>query len=1391
MDIAPLPTFNTKTELTQSQLLFWIGQELTANSPLYNMVLTFELKGNIEPQHFQAAFQKLVDGSDAMRTVFELFEGKPMQKVLPAFPYTIEFLDWSKEPKDKPFVQQWIKKRTQYAFNLSECLFDTVLVKLADEDYLWYFNQHHLTTDAWSVSVIYNEMAKLYELAKVGQLNNAPQLPSFRDYIDFERVARNNPEKKAIHDYWQKKLENSPLLPHLYARKGVEPTTLSLREKLDLGLERSQRLRDLTKEKGIRSWTQHLSLYNIFSTVLFSFLYRVSGQQRLIFGSPAHNRPSSDFKNTIGLFIEIFPLLTDIEEGETFASLLKKVQVETNGFLKYAQPGAASPDLSRRFNVILNYINAAFPDFNDIPATSEWVHPDHCDPRHHLRLQVRDFDSSGSIELNFDLNANMFNARQRKDVPQHFLALLDAFIEDRTQSIDAIPIATPDEVKRLTIDFNQNKITVNHAHSILKTIEEQAQNQPEAIALVEGKTTYTYSAFNQKANQLAHYLNAKNIGEGQRVAVCLKRSPDFMVAVLGVLKSGAAFIPIPSTHPNQRVASIFEDSQAALLISDNRLTACMNMDDIPTFYINNKSAELSQLPVTNLSNTIKLDSTAYMIYTSGSTGTPKGVSIAHESLSNYINWAKNTYIGDRRPSVPLFTTVGFDLTITSIFLPLVAGGTIHIYPEVDSKADLAILNVVEENQVDFIKLTPAHLALLQGKERHDSRIQTMIVGGEDFKTSLANTTHKEFGPQLAIYNEYGPTEATVGCIASLFHANIQQLSVPIGKPISNMQAYILDNAMNVVPEGVVGELYLSGLGLAKGYWNQDEMTAQKFSSNPFDVNTRLYKTGDTARMNSEGQIEFLGRKDFQIKMDGRRIELGEIEAQISKHPKIKNCVVELVEQKKHTETAVENCTRCGLPSNYPNVEIDEEGVCELCHSFEGYQQKVQSYFKTERDLKRIFDQLKKQPKGEYDCIALLSGGKDSTYALAQLVEMGAKVLAFTLDNGYISEQAKANIRRVVDALGVDHVFGRTPAMNAIFVDSLHRYSNVCNGCFKTIYTLSIQLALEKNIPYIITGLSRGQFFETRLTEELFWNNQFDIEKIDQTILEARMAYHRTEDAVNIALGTSHIFDQDDIFERVQFLDFYRYSDVSMDEMMSYLEKKLPWERPTDTGRSTNCLINQVGIHVHKTKEGYSNYSFPYSWDVRVGDKTREGALEEINEYIDEKEVQRIMDEIGYTEINNYQQQKHLVAYFETSSEVSPAALQAFLAKSLPDYMIPTRFKALDTFPLSANGKIDRKALTALDTLAINTATEYVAPQTEFEEIMTEIWEEVINIPRIGIHDDFLEIGGSSLLAIRIMARINETFELSISLNRIFEMPTIHLLSKYIENIIVEMLAEME
>ncbi len=1383
----PQASWYQESNLTQSQLLIWTGQEINPGQALYNMAFAFRIQGKLDPERFAHSFQILIDSSDALRTRFYKEQGIPQQQVLSQLTYTLEFLDFSSQENPQAYCDKFLQKRVEKPLNIAEILFDSLLIREGDEIYTWYFNAHHLIQDAWSISLLFQKMSELYT-----KPDETTPFPAFADY----RLQEKENRKTSQNAYWKEKLNELPSPLKLYGRPGDPRSLDSQRLYVDLGRARTQALRDLAQKPGIRAWTEDLSLFNLWTTVLFAYLSQTSDQRQLNIGSPAHNRLNPEAKNTPGLFIELFPLGLEISPQETFLTLFKKVQGETHTFLRYAEPGASIGALNSAFQVVLNFINTRFPDFAGLPKETKWLHPNQKDPGHYFRLQVHDFDKQGSIQLHFDYNTSVFSPELMALAPAHFLKVLDAFLENQALRLDEIDLLSHSEREFLSQHFNPGPQKTHDFAHFPEALQACVRKNPHKVALYGSQNVWTYQNVAEQSNQIAHTLIGMGLKPGDRVALHTQRKPELLLTIIALMKLGLTYIPIPSEHPPQRVNYILEDTQARLLITDSFCQAQLGtLGTLPGDWITLEALGTASdfKDKTPSSYPIKPEDIAYILYTSGSTGKPKGVMVSHGALYNYLQASAEHYILPENPVFPLFTSIGFDLTVTSCFLPLLLGGGVRVYPEAGNGPDLSLMDVILDNLVNCIKLTPSHLALLQDQNVKDSQISLMLVGGEDFKAGLAQAIYQQFGQEIYIYNEYGPTEATVGCIVHAFDpVKDVKGSVPIGKPMAHMQAYVLNEAQTLLPQGTSGELYLAGKGLAKGYWNREELTRQKFPDHPWADGKKLYRTGDKVRINEKGRMEYLGRMDHQIKIGGIRTEPGEIESALMQVPGMQQVMVALMSSQNSVMAHdLQHCTRCGLPSNYPGAHFDEAGVCNLCLSFETYQEKAKSYFKTMPELQALLQSAKKRKTGKYDCLALLSGGKDSTYALARILKMGFEVLAFTLDNGYISEGAKENIRKLVGDMGVDHVFGTTEAMNAIFVDSLQRHQNVCNGCFKTIYTLSTQIALEKGIPFVITGLSRGQFFETRLTEELFWKKESKVESIDEVILNARKSYHRVDDAVKQLLDVS-MYETDAVFEQVQFVDFYRYCDASLDEMYRYLEDELQWVRPEDTGRSTNCLINDVGIFYHKKKKGYHNYAFPYSWDVRMGHKQREAALEELDDTIDESRVKEILNEIGYPSDDLWQAEKEeLIAFYTADTSLSKDELRSQLSQYLPSALIPSRFLQLEEMPLTGNGKIDRAVLLKSTLQESSEPTEYLAPQNEIEEVLAEIWQEVLQTERIGIRDNFLDIGGTSLAAIRITARIKDAIELELPVNTLFEHPSIEALAQVIEDKIIAFMKEEE
>nr|AKP45396.1 non-ribosomal peptide synthase [Cystobacter sp. Cbv34]QQZ45547.1 CysH [synthetic construct] len=913
--------------------------------------------------------------------------------------------------------------------------------------------------------------------------------------------------------------------------------------------------------------------------------------------------------------------------------------------------------------------------------------------------------------------------------------------------------------------------------------ELQADRIPDAVAARAGNESLTYRELNFRANQLARYLVAKGVVPRGSVAVLMNRTPACLVSLLAIIKAGAAYVPVDAGLPAKRVDYILTDSGATCVLTDRETRSLLDEPrSASTLVIDVDDPSIYSGETSNLGLAVDPEQQVYCIYTSGSTGLPKGVMVQHRALMNYVWWAKKQYVTDAVESFALYSSLSFDLTVTSIFVPLISGRCIDVYPDLGE--DVPVINrVLEDNKVDVVKLTPAHLALLRNTDLSQSRLKVLILGGEDLRAETAGDVHKRLDGRAVIYNEYGPTETVVGCMIHRYDPAVDlHGSVPIGVGIDNMRIYLLDDRRRPVKPGEVGEIYIGGDGVTLGYKDKPQVTADHFISNPFVEGERLYASGDLGRVNERGALVFLGRKDLQIKLRGYRIELGEIESALLSYPGIKECIVDSTKTAQSQAAAqLTYCTKCGLASSFPNTTYSAEGVCNHCEAFDKYRSVVDDYFSTMDELQSIVTEMKSIHNSKYDCIVALSGGKDSTYALCRMIETGARVLAFTLDNGYISEEAKQNINRVVARLGVDHRYLSTGHMKEIFVDSLKRHSNVCNGCFKTIYTFAINLAQEVGVKHVVMGLSKGQLFETRLSA-LFRTSTFDNAAFEKSLVDARKIYHRIDDAVSRLLDTTCV-KNDKVIENIRFVDFYRYCHASRQEMYDYIQERVGWARPIDTGRSTNCLLNDVGIYVHNKERRYHNYSLPYSWDVRMGHISREEAMRELDDSadIDVERVEGIIKDLGY-ELNDQvvgSAEAQLVAYYVSAEEFPASDLRQFLSEILPEYMVPRSFVQLDSIPLTPNGKVNRQALPKPDLLRKAGTDGQAAPRTPVEKQLAELWKEVLQVDSVGIHDNFFEMGGHSLPALMLLYKIDSQFHKTISIQEFSKVPTISALAAHL------------
>ena len=1357
--------------LKHSEELVWLGQQVAASQPVYAMALGIFLQ-QVSTAKFQQAFVRLTERFEPLQAAMQVNGGdRHNQHYLAygsAFAAALPLRDFSAETDALGAARRWMEKQVARPFDPASPLCDSALLKLNDDQVIWFINQHHLVTDAWSCRLLLQAMDEEYHNLVTGGAP-LPALPqqAASPAADNKGVA----QVEEARDYWREIYASIPVQGGFFNRSSDPRRTDSSRVRFTLDQGRVAQLQAVAGQH-FPALTAQISLFAAFGALLVALVSRLAYRQRVGFDTPALNRPSAGDRATPGLFIELFPFAAQLEADTSFVDIGRQLLGLIPGFVKHGRPGTSLPGTNGACDTLLNFIPFSLGNFADRAVAADFVHPGYSDAAYAIRLQVWDLGGDGGLHVMLDLKNDVFGEGERDLALDASQRLLDALVADPGVPVAAVPLLSAKLEQRLLHEYNDTADAPVPRLTVLQQIWQTAAAQPEALAISCDGEGLRYADLLERVESVAAALMAAGISAGDRVGICLPRGTLMVEVILATLRVGAAYVPIDTHSPPLRRQQILTAAGVNILVQDCATETRAN-SSVPVLDHARLAglAELTNAPALPGLGQLDLQDDAYILFTSGSTGDPKGIPVRHLGLAVYLEWAQRNY-GDLGPlSMPLLSSIAFDLTVSSLFLPLLTGGTLHVYPSTHESYDNALLRAVEDNHVNAIKLTPAHLRLLQQLDVQRSHLHTLIVGGEQLTTALAAAISDKFGENIRIFNEYGPTEAVVGCMIHRFRtqpgASLRDTAVPIGRPADHTRIYLLNTARQPVLPGAVGEIHVQRLGAPGAYLRSADSRDSAFVPDLFDPGATMYKTGDLACFNASGDLVYVGRGDRQVKVSGHRVELGEVEAALQAYDGIEAAVVVLNETQAAAPGVVSRCNACGVGDDTPGIHLDPEGVCQLCRDFNALSPRIESYFRERGELRAVIASHARRKRGEYDCLVLLSGGKDSTYALYQVAAMGFRIYAFTLDNGYISEQAHSNIQRVVDDLGIDHEFASTEYMDEIFRDSLGRFSNVCQGCFKTIYTLSIRRADQLGIPLVVTGLSRGQLFETRLNLGLFRGERSD-EEIDTAILAARKAYHRRPDAVTRCLGTDD-FGSDALFERVQLLDFYRYWSAPLDEMLDFLAHRAPWIRPSDTGRSSNCLINDVGIHVHAKERGFHNYALPYSWDVRLRQKSREQAVDELNDDIDLPRVESILEDIGYqAKPLNRAGVQSLVAFYAANGDVDEAKLRTYLERQLPDFAVPASLLAVADMPLTINGKIDRNALLAQ--LGTQSAVQYREPANDAEAAVCELWEELLEHRPVGADDNFFELGGNSLLAIECINLLCQRYQVSLPLELVFTCP---------------------
>jgi amino acid adenylation domain-containing protein len=884
-----------------AQERLWFHYQLDPNSPAYNMHEAYRVQGDLDIAVLESAVQAVVQQHEALRTIFAEVDGQLLQIVAPQANFLINQLDLTGQP-EQALAQQALEEARHHFDLQTGPLLRLTVARQNEASHALLLTMHHIISDEWSNGVFWREVCAHYNAHVTDTPMALPALPiQYPDYAHWQRDALKGDGLQRQLDYWRSQLASELLLLQLPTDQ-PRPTAQSYRGAMrtrSIPADVAERMRALAQQAGATPFMALLAAFN-------ALLHRYTGQEDIIVGTPIANRAQTETHHVIGFFLNTLALRAHLTGSMTFRDVLVNTRdIALNAYANQAVPfervvDEVQPkrDLSHHpiFQVMFVHQQDAATDIQLRGLEVEPFFVDGGVSKFDLTLFAR--ESQDGLTVAIEYAADLFDASTIERMLEHYEVLLRSATLLPDQRIDQLTLMSDAERRKVLVEWNQTGVNAPQQTCIHQLIEAVALQSPQAAAVCFRDQRLSYAELNARANQLAHYLRRKGLTSGAPVALCVERSLEMIVAIVGILKAGGAYIPLDPAYPQERLAFALDDTQATLVLTQAHLRARLPVSNTTIVSLDADWPEIAKEPQGNPALNTTPDDLAYVIYTSGSTGQPKGVMVTHRNLAASTS-ARFTFYPGRADRYLLLSSFAFDSSVAGIFWALCQGGTLCL-PEQKQEQDVStIAELIAQHGITHTLCLPSlHSLLLDyaAPGQLDS-LKTVIVAGE---ACQANLVHKHYAtlPNAGLYNEYGPTEATVWSTACHIPRDFQGASVPIGKPIPNMQNYVLDAALQPVPIGIAGELCIAGDGVVPGYLNQPELTRERFINCDFGdgLTTRLYRTGDLVRWQADGSLAFLGRADHQVKIRGYRIELGEIEAVLRQHPDVRDAVVVVREE---------------------------------------------------------------------------------------------------------------------------------------------------------------------------------------------------------------------------------------------------------------------------------------------------------------------------------------------------------------------------------------------------------------------------------------------------------------------------------------------------------------
>ncbi|MEQ8174992.1 MAG: amino acid adenylation domain-containing protein [Syntrophomonadaceae bacterium] len=886
--------------LTHAQLETWHIEQLYPGTSIGNIAGAMKLQGKPNYDFMDKAFNHIIAKNDSLRLHLRLESEVPYQYISDYKYSAIDYIDFSEHNNALVAANLWCREQTQQPFNIQDsqlCYF--AILKVNDNETLLYFKLHHLISDAWAIVLVASQFIDYYTRLKKGEKISPDPNPSYLDYTHSEDEYIKSSRFIKDKQYWSEKYSTLPDIDTFKSKSNSYSNVKATRFSTSLGPQLALEIKAFCSEERI-------SVFTVFIGVLASCIYRLSGKEDFTIGTIALNRSNAKEKNTVGNFISTLPFRIHVKRKHTFLNWFHSLNKEWFPLLRHQKyPYSLLIDDLRTkhgntpylFDIVLSYQNAKFAyelAHEEDEYESNWLF---CGAEiNPLTIHIDDREGEGLLNIDYDYQEEVYSDDEILALNQHLSVMIQDAIQNPNKMICELEILSTEEKHQLLYQFNNTAAYYPRNKTIHQLFEEQVERTPDNIAVVFEDKQLTYRDLNERSNQLAWALRKQGVQPDDVIAIIVRRSLEMAIGLYGILKAGAAYLPIDPDYPTDRISFMLKDSGVKVLL-------------IHEYFKDNLTFSGTVIPLedqcllledtSNPEPVAQPHSLAYVIYTSGSTGKPKGAMIEHHSVINRINWMQKRYLIGELDTILQKTPFTFDVSVWELFWWGMVGASVYMLIPGGEKDPAIIVDTILRSNITTMHFVPSMLNMFlaylekQPELLRGSKLRNVFTSGE----ALAPYQVERFNNLLAnngsarLFNLYGPTEATIDVsyydCPTEGHIDL----IPIGKPIDNISLYILDQQRNLLPIGSTGELYISGDGLARGYLNRPELTEEKFVPNPFLPGKKMYCTGDLARWLPDGNIEYLGRTDFQVKIRGNRIELGEIENQLLNHPHIEEAIV--------------------------------------------------------------------------------------------------------------------------------------------------------------------------------------------------------------------------------------------------------------------------------------------------------------------------------------------------------------------------------------------------------------------------------------------------------------------------------------------------------------------